>query len=164
MGEGGDLGEVVEGWVPPARPDFAELEGRWCRLERLSADAHAATLFRAFSGQDALWDYMPVGPFHSAAQYHRWAREAEASADPLHFAILNRDTGQWGGTCSLMRIAPEAGMSTSSNFDADPAISLGTAPNWFLYFAARKRWYMRRFVTGMRNSSGSVRLNSSHSW
>ncbi len=109
MGEGGDLGELVEGWVPPARPEFAELEGQWCRLERLSADAHAATLFRAFSGQDALWDYMPVGPFHSAAQYHRWAREAEASADPLHFAILNRDTGQWGGTCSLMRIAPEAG-------------------------------------------------------
>ncbi|MBS8228927.1 GNAT family N-acetyltransferase [Vannielia litorea] len=109
MGDAGLLGEELKGWVPPERPGMAAVQGRWARLERLSADTHAATLYRAFSGHDALWDFMPVGPFHSAAQYHRWAREAEAGADPMQFAIQNRDTGQWGGTCALMRIAPEAG-------------------------------------------------------
>ncbi|MCO6383419.1 GNAT family N-acetyltransferase [Oceanicola sp. 502str15] len=109
MSEAAALGEEVIGWAPPPRPDFDVLEGQWTRLERLSADDHAASLFRAYSSHDALWDYMPNGPFHSAAQYHRWAREAEASTDPLHFAIRNRDTGTVGGTCALLRIAPEAG-------------------------------------------------------
>lgn len=109
MGDGPVRGEDLSGWQPPERPRFAALDGRWARLERLSPDDHAAALFRAFSGHDALWDYMPNGPFHSAAQYHRWAREAAAGEDPLHFAILDRDTGQWGGTCALLRIAPEAG-------------------------------------------------------
>ncbi|MBY6048408.1 GNAT family N-acetyltransferase [Vannielia litorea] len=103
------LGEELTGWTPPPRPAFDALDGQWTRLERLSADTHAASLFRAYSGHDALWDYMPNGPFSSATQYHRWAREAEASADPLHFAIQNRETGRWGGTCALLRIAPEAG-------------------------------------------------------
>lgn len=109
MDEAGRLGREVTGWSPPPRPDFGALEGRWARLERLSADAHAGAIFRAISGHDGLWDYMPAGPFHSAAQYHRWAREAEAGADPLHFAIRSKETGRWGGTCAFLRIAPGAG-------------------------------------------------------
>jgi len=109
MGEEQRLGAEVTGWVAPPRPAFDRLEGRWAGLERLAADAHAAELYAAFAGADALWDYMPVGPFHSAAQYHRWAREAEAAEDPRHYAIRDRATGRLGGTCALMRINPGAG-------------------------------------------------------
>lgn len=103
------LGPPVENWTPPPRPDVPVLEGRYARLEKLRAGDHAALLFRAFSGDDALWDYMPQGPFSSATQYHRWAREAESAEDTVFYAIQNRETGKFEGIASYLRIAPEAG-------------------------------------------------------
>jgi RimJ/RimL family protein N-acetyltransferase len=106
---GKDLGEVVAGWSAPQRPDAVVLQGRWVRMERLDADAHAADLHRAFSGHEALWDYMPYGPFSSAAQYHRWIKETANSADPVFYAFRDMETGRCGGVASYLRITPESG-------------------------------------------------------
>ena len=43
--------------------------------------------FAAFLGADAMWDYMPVGPFATEAELVRWIAEAETSEDPLFFAF-----------------------------------------------------------------------------
>ena len=59
------MGKDVTGWVAAEWPGVAPLEGRYARLDRLEADAHAGDLFTAFAGHDGLWDYMPYGPFHS---------------------------------------------------------------------------------------------------
>lgn len=96
-------------WVPPAAPVGAPLKGNYVALERLDADAHAADLFRAFSGHDALWDYLPYGPFTSAAAYHRWAKEMAAQSDPLFYVLRDLTTGHCGGLASYLRIAPAAG-------------------------------------------------------
>ena len=61
------VGLPVPDWTPPPRPEGAVLEGRYARLEPLSAEDHAALLFAAYDGEDWLWDYMPVGPFSSAS-------------------------------------------------------------------------------------------------
>ncbi|MBT0958189.1 GNAT family N-acetyltransferase [Alphaproteobacteria bacterium KMM 3653] len=103
------LGAEVPGFAPPPVPDGSPLEGAFCRLEKLSADEHAAALFKANAPAPQMWDYMPVGPFASAAQYHRWMREASAGADPLHYAIWCKDAGAWGGSASFLRIKPQAG-------------------------------------------------------
>ncbi|MCE8008697.1 GNAT family protein [Aestuariivita sp.] len=104
------LGEPVPGWTSPPRPDpDLILEGRYVRLEALTADRHAALLYRAFDGQDAVWDYMPYGPFSSAAQYHRWVRDAEKQPDPFFLAIYDKDQGRWGGVASYLRVDPDAG-------------------------------------------------------
>ncbi len=103
------LGAPVEGWLPPPRPDFADRQGRFVRLERLDADRHAADLHRAYSGHDALWDYMPYGPFGSSARYHRWAKDHEALQDPVFYVLRDLETGHCGGIASYLRIAPEAG-------------------------------------------------------
>jgi len=104
-----DLGEVVAGWQVPPRPDVMVLQGRWVRLERLDADAHAADLHRAFSGHQALWDYMPYGPFSSASQYHRWIKDTASGADPVFHAFRDLETGRCGGVASFLRVTPEAG-------------------------------------------------------
>ncbi len=96
-------------WVPPVGPDTAPLIGKHIRLERLDADHHAADLHRAFSGHDDLWDYMPYGPFTSAAAYHRWAKEMAALSDPHFFVMRNLASGQAGGLASFLRITPSAG-------------------------------------------------------
>lgn len=121
------LGPPVPNWTPPPAPSGAVLEGRYARLEPLSADAHAAVLFGAYEGHDWLWDYMAYGPFHSAAQYHRWVREAEAGTDPLFYAIRDLETGDWGGVASFLRIAPQAGSIEVGNINFGPGLQRSRA-------------------------------------
>lgn len=103
------VGPTLPGWTPPPVPDMAPLEGRYARLEALSADKHAALLFRAFDGHDWIWDYMPVGPFASAAQFHRWMRDETAKGECLFYAIYDKDAGAYGGFASYLRIKPASG-------------------------------------------------------
>ncbi|MGP3699352.1 GNAT family N-acetyltransferase [Rhodobacter sp. NSM] len=103
------FGEPVPGWSAPARPSGEALEGRHARLERLSADHHAADLHQAFSADDAVWDYLPYGPFASTAAYHHWVRTVEDGSDPYFYTIRGRSAGHFAGVASFLRIAPEAG-------------------------------------------------------
>ncbi|MEM7733760.1 MAG: GNAT family protein [Pseudomonadota bacterium] len=103
------VGPLIPNWAEPPRPDMAPLDGRYAKLVALDAEDHAALLFRAYDGHDWVWDYMPVGPFASAAQFHKWMRGATTSDDILFYAIEDRITGQLGGFASFLRIKPEAG-------------------------------------------------------
>ncbi|MEC8630002.1 MAG: GNAT family protein [Pseudomonadota bacterium] len=103
------VGFELLGWVPPRVPDVDVLDGQYARLERLNSDRHGAALFQAYAEHDALWTYMPVGPFHSSAQYQRWVRENETSTDPYFFAIQDKVSGKWAGVGSFLRITPNAG-------------------------------------------------------
>lgn len=103
------VGFELPGWVPPRVPDVDVLDGQYVRLERLNSDRHGAALFQAYSGHDAVWTYLPVGPFHSSAQYQRWVRENEISSDPYFFAIQDKVSGKWAGVGSFLRITPDAG-------------------------------------------------------
>lgn len=110
MSDAERLGVEVPGWVPPPRPDgLTVLEGRHVRLERMDPDLHAADLHRAFSVDDSLWDYMPYGPFGSAARYHRWAKDTAMGNDPVFLVLRDLETGHCGGVASFLRITPEAG-------------------------------------------------------
>ncbi|PVA11262.1 GNAT family N-acetyltransferase [Pelagivirga sediminicola] len=102
-------GPVVENWTVPPRPENIALEGRHVRLEPLDAETHAALLHPAFEGHDEVWTYMPVGPYASSAQFHRWMREMADSPDHVFVAIYDKDRGAYGGFASFLRIAPEAG-------------------------------------------------------
>lgn len=117
------IGPDVAGWTARPRPPLAPAEGRYCRLEPLSAARHAAELYQAFSqapdGRD--WTYMSVGPFASEAEYRAFAERAEAGQDPLHHAVIDRQrqgrghavadahrSGQWrdrGGLRQLLAAA-----------------------------------------------------------
>lgn len=104
-----DIGTEVPGWQPPQQPVRESLAGAYVTLEPLDADQHAADLHRAFSGHDGLWDWMPYGPFASAAGYHRWIREAGMGGDPMFFALRDRATGHCGGVAAWLRITPGMG-------------------------------------------------------
>jgi RimJ/RimL family protein N-acetyltransferase len=79
------------------------LSGRHVVLEPLSAEKHAALLYPAYVGEDHVWDYLPYGPFSSAAQYHRWVRDSAAQA-------------------SFLRIKPEAGSIEVGHINFSPAL------------------------------------------
>ncbi|MCF6316450.1 MAG: GNAT family N-acetyltransferase [Marinosulfonomonas sp.] len=103
------LGRVVKDWSVPERPAPPVLEGQYARLELLDANRHAAEIHRANSVDDAIWDYLPYGPYTSAAGYHRWVRDITAGDDPVFYAIKNLATGRFEGVASYLRINPEAG-------------------------------------------------------
>ncbi|CAN0606357.1 unnamed protein product, partial [Ectocarpus sp. 12 AP-2014] len=81
-----------------------------------------ALLYRAYAGHDAVWDYMPVGPFSSASQYHRWVRDHENKPDPFFYAIRNKDTDKWEGAASYLRIKPESGSIEVGYISLSPAL------------------------------------------
>jgi len=121
------LGEPVENWTPPPRPGALVLEGRHVRLEPLEADTHAFDLHASYQGHDALWDYMPYGPFAASAAYHRWAREREGGADPVFLVLRDAATGKAGGVASYLRITPEAGSIEVGHICISPSMQRGAA-------------------------------------
>jgi len=124
----------LRNWTAPPAPGRQTIEGQRVRLEPLVADAHAADLHRAFSGHDALWDYMPYGPFASASAYHRWVKETEAKSDPLFFALRDLATGHAGGVASFLRIDPANGGIELGHICLSPEIQKGAVATeaWFL--------------------------------
>ena len=102
------FGAPVSDWTPPPWPGPMKLEGRYARLEPLTP-ALAPALHAANRADDAIWDYLPYGPFADEAAYAAWVTQAAGKADPLFFAVTDRAGGTPGGVMSLMRITPEAG-------------------------------------------------------
>lgn len=127
----------LENWSPPPAPDGAALEGAYARLEPLSAENHAALLFRAYVGHDHVWDYMPYGPFSSASQYHRWVRDHAGKPDPFFYAIKNLETGNWEGVASYLRVSPEAGSIEVGHISLSPALQRTRAATEAMYLMMR---------------------------
>jgi len=122
------------------------MQGRYARLERLDADHHAADLFAQFTGHDALWDYMPYGPFTSAAAYHRWAKEATAARDPVFWAIFEAGATHAIGVASYLRITPEHGSIEVGHICLSPALQRSRAATeamWLMMDWAFSNGYRR---------------------
>lgn len=119
------LGQPVPGWTAPLPPTGVVLDGQFVRLERMDPDTHAADLHRAYSGHDALWDYMPYGPFPSAAGYHRWAKDTATGEDPLFYVLRDKASGHCGGVASYLRITPAAGSIEVGHICLSPEIARG---------------------------------------
>ena len=117
------FGQALPDWTPPPRPVGEVLTGQYVQLERMDPDAHAADLFRAYSGQDQVWDYLSYGPFTSASGYHRWAKENATGNDPLFYVLRNQESGHCGGVASYLRITPEAGAIEVGHINLAPEIA-----------------------------------------
>lgn len=117
------FGAPVPNWTPPPRPGDQPLEGRYARLEWLDAETHAADLHRANATDDTIWDYMPYGPFHSAATYHKWVRSVtEAGSDTLFYALRDKASGRALGVLSFLRIDPGAGSIEVGHINFSPLV------------------------------------------
>ncbi|HEX4894151.1 MAG TPA: GNAT family N-acetyltransferase, partial [Hyphomicrobiaceae bacterium] len=110
---------------PARRPELTILEGRYCRLEPVDPARHADDLFRASTPPDAarrfryLFDPVPT----SVADMQQWLTKAQASRDPLYFAVIDKATGRCEGRQTLMRITPEHRVIEIGNIYWGPAIS-----------------------------------------
>jgi RimJ/RimL family protein N-acetyltransferase len=100
------IGAPVPDWKGAGAPGREPLAGRYCRIEPVDVERHAADLYEAYSSApDARdWTYLAVGPFASLAAYREHLTRMAASADPLHHAVIDLASGKAVGTLALMRI------------------------------------------------------------
>lgn len=103
---GQPIGPALAHWTPRAQPPRTALTGRYCRVEPVDVERHAHDLYEAYrsapDGRD--WTYMSAGPFETFDAYWDYLSRAAASADPLHHAVIDGESGKAVGTLALMRI------------------------------------------------------------
>jgi RimJ/RimL family protein N-acetyltransferase len=103
---GRDVDRPVGAPVGPrtvAAPTREPLRGRFVTLEPIDPGRHAAGLFAAGHGSpqaEALWTYLPYGPFVDEAEMRAWLETLPRSSDPLFFAVI-RDGRPVGMTSFL---------------------------------------------------------------
>jgi len=100
------VGAALPDWQGARLPDGRTLAGRYCRIERIDPERHAAELYEAY--RDAPdwrdWTYLSVGPFDSLDAYRRYLETVAGLSDPMHHAVIDLASGQAVGTIALMRI------------------------------------------------------------
>ena len=121
MTDSNHLGEILA-FTPPQMPPLdLVLTGRTVRLEPMSV-SHAPDLEQEFHGHDALWDYMPSGPFASVAAFTLWIESRAAQPDPMFMTICDVKTGHPLGIASFMRIVPKDGVIEVGGVAYTPAL------------------------------------------
>jgi RimJ/RimL family protein N-acetyltransferase len=99
-------------WTPRPRPQRKVLDGRYVRLEPLSAAIHGEGLFDAATVGNSddrfrwLGEYTP----ESREAFQPWLEKAEASDDPLYFVCIDKATGKVAGRQTFLRIDPANGV------------------------------------------------------
>ncbi|MFN9968340.1 MAG: N-acetyltransferase, partial [Phycisphaerae bacterium] len=88
---GQPVGAALQGWQAPPAPPPRVLQGRYCRLEPINADRHAAHLDAAnrLEPDDRGWTYMINGPYATAAEYRAWVEAQQGCSDPQFYAIID---------------------------------------------------------------------------
>ncbi|KXF76060.1 GCN5 family acetyltransferase [Paramesorhizobium deserti] len=126
-------------WTARPVPQRKVLEGAYVRLEPLNAAKHGDGVFEASSVQGAgerfTWLFEEAPADRAALQ--PWLEKAEASADPLFFAVIDKATGKVAGRQALMRIDPTHGVIEIGNIYWGPLIARKPAATEAQFLFAR---------------------------
>jgi RimJ/RimL family protein N-acetyltransferase len=137
---GQPIGAPLPNWSPRPSPPRTPIEGRFCRIEPLDPERHAADLFAANSDDAAgrNWTYLPYGPFPAFDIYREYLVAAAGRDDPLVHAILDRRSGHAVGVASLMRIDPAAGVIEVGGINYSPRLQRQPAATEAMYLLMRR--------------------------
>jgi RimJ/RimL family protein N-acetyltransferase len=115
------------------------MEGRYVRLEPLSADRHGQDLFEASSVPDAIDRFRYLGelPPKSLEEFRPWLDKAEASRDPLYFAVIDKKSGKVSGRQTYLRTDATNGVTEIGHIYWGPLISQTPTTTEALYLFAR---------------------------
>lgn len=129
------VGEAVANWTPRPRPARRAMRGRYCTVEPLSIETHAADLFAAnrLDRENRIWVYLPYGPFDTVDAYRQWLADECLGDDPLFFSIIDHRSGQAAGVASYLRIQPAAGAIEVGHINYAPALQRTPAATEAMY-------------------------------
>ncbi|TXH39181.1 MAG: N-acetyltransferase [Rhodospirillaceae bacterium] len=137
---GQPIGFPVPDWTARPRPPRSAVEGRFCRIEPLTADRHAADLHDAnlLDRDGGNWTYLPYGPFNNLAEYRAWMLQTCEGDDPLFHAIIDLASGKAVGIASYLRIEPAVGVIEVGHINYSPALQRRAAATEAMYLMMRR--------------------------
>ncbi|HEX8068801.1 MAG TPA: GNAT family protein [Pyrinomonadaceae bacterium] len=132
---GQPIGFPVPNWTPPRLPARETLEGRYCRLEPLDPERHAAGLYAANSldVEGRNWTYLPYGPFDTPSAYRAWLEQTCCGRDPLFYAVVERTSERAVGVASYLRIDPANGSIEVGHINYSPLLQRTPAATEAMY-------------------------------
>jgi RimJ/RimL family protein N-acetyltransferase len=143
---GQPIGALVDP-TPAQRPGPVTIQGHYGRIEKLTAQ-HAAALWKAFAGHDAIWTYISTdGPFADEAEFTAFIAKRAAAQDPYAYAIVD-GAGNAAGYFTLMEIRPEMRVIEVGHVLYSPALQrtpLGTEAQYLLARYAFETLGYRRY-------------------
>src|SRR6266545_1772762 len=136
---GQPIGPAVDGWTAPPRPPREPRAGRYCRVESLEIDRHAADLHAAnrTATDQRDWTYLAYGPFDSLESYSAWMQRVCLGDDPLFHAIVDNATNKAIGVASYLRIDPASGSIEVGHINYSPRLQRRPAATEAMYLMMR---------------------------
>jgi RimJ/RimL family protein N-acetyltransferase len=136
---GQPIGPSVPGWSARPRPQRCTLPGRYCRLEPVEVDLHAADLNAAYmeAPDDRDWTYLFAERPPTPALFREYLARLATSEDPLHYAIVDESTAKPVGTAALMRIEPIHGVIEVGSITYSPRLKRTRAATEAMYLLMR---------------------------
>ena len=120
--------------APAQFPGPVTLKGRYGTVERLDAAKHGPNLLEAMRGHDAIWAYIPAGPFSDDAALSAYISACAQNKERIFYAAVDR-SGRAIGILSLMEIRPAMRVIEVGNIVYSPALQrtpLGTEAQYLL--------------------------------
>ena len=116
------------------------MEGRFCRVEPIDLERHAAELHAA-NRQDATggnWTYLAYGPFERLEDYREWMAKTCLGDDPMFHAVIDLATGHAVGVASYLRIDERAGVIEVGHINFAPPLQRTPASTEAMYLMMRR--------------------------
>jgi len=137
---GQPIGRPLPGWQPRPRPPRTAMQGRFCRVEALDPERHAAELFAAnrLDRDGRNWTYLGVGPFERLDDYRRWIDATCLGEDPLFHAVIDGESGRAVGVAAYLRIEPGAGVIEVGHINYSPLLQRKPAATEAMYLMMRR--------------------------
>ena len=137
---GQPIGEPMQDWKPLTPPPPTPMEGRFCQVEPIDLERHAADLYAAFreDAEGRIWTYLAYGPFESEADVRTWMAGTCLSDDPLFHAIIDRPSGQALGVASYCRIDPAPGVIEVGHINYSPRLQRTAAATEAMFLMMRR--------------------------
>jgi len=162
------LGSPVKDWTPPPIPNTAVMEGRTCRLEKLSASKHGADLYlaNATDKDNVIWNYLPYGPFEREQEYLQWITEFEDKQDPMFYAIVEKISNNATGVASYLRLKPESGSIEVGHINYSPILQNTVAAMFLMmdyaFSLGYRRYEWKCDSLNKRSRNAALRLGFSY--
>lgn len=149
-------------WTPRNRPAPDLLRGRYVRLERLDWAAHGDGLYAAVCGpqNDALWTYMPLGPFHDRAVFEQMFEFLRQRFEWETSVICSVASGAILGMVSYMRVREAHGSAEIGCVTFGPKLKRTREATEAIYLMAAHLFEAldyRRFEWKCHNDNGASR-------
>ena len=137
---GQPIGFPLPDWRAPPKPPREPMAGRYCRVEPIDPDRHAAQLHGAnmHDPSGRAFTYLFAGPFESFDAYLQWMTSTCLGEDPLFHAIVDNATGKAVGVASYLRIDVKNGVIEVGHINYSPLLQRTRAATEAMYLMMKR--------------------------